>query len=130
MIEDRSAFLEVEPGPPYAGGEISSLLRNTRPKTVAGTPALAPPAALMRLAGARLGPTVLVSSLAEVADGEGTLREAAFFPVAYGRSGLALGLASVDGLATISLRSANGHLGRGELEAILGGIVESVAGHD
>ncbi len=130
VIADRSAFLEIEPGPPYAGKEISALLRSTRPKTVAGTPALAPPAALMRLAGARLGPTVLVSSLADVADEEGTLREAAFFPVAYGRSGLALGLASVDGLATVSLRSATGDLGRGELEAILGGIVESVAGHD
>jgi hypothetical protein len=130
VIEDRSAFLEIEPGAPYPGKEISSLLRNTRPKTVTGTPALAPPAALVRLAGARLGPTILVSSLADLADMEGALREAAFFPVAYGRSGLALGLASVDGLATVSLRSANGDLDRRELEAIIGGVLDSVAGHD
>jgi hypothetical protein len=129
VIEDRSAFLEIEPEAPYAGEEISALLRNTQPKTVVGTPALAPPAALMRMAGARLGPTILVSSLAAVTDEEGTLREVAFFPVAYGRSGLAIGLASVDGLATVSLRSANGHLGRGELQAILAGILGSVANH-
>lgn len=127
VIEDRSAFLEIEPEPPYAGEELSVLLRDTRPRTVAGTPALAPPAALMRVVGARLGPTVLVSSLAQVSDEGGTLGEIAFFPVAYGRSGLAVGLASVNGLTSVSLRSANGNLGRGELEAILAGILESIA---
>lgn len=122
-IADRSAFIEIEPTAPFRSADIATLVRTTAPRTVTDTRGLRLPHVLTAPLGARMGPTALVSSLGNISGHGGLVSGISFYPVAYGRSGLALGVASVEGLTTLSLRSANSRLGRGELEDILDEIV-------
>ena len=68
-----------------------------------------------------LGSTVLVSNLGRI-DGARDLRALLFHPVAYGRSGVAIGAATVAGRTTVTFRGRAGEFvpqdGRALLERI------------
>jgi hypothetical protein len=79
--------------------------------------------AAQRLAGSRLGSTLLVSHLGTI-DAPDRLRELAFYPVTGGGSGLSLGAATVGGRTTLALRArASRHDDEG-LQELLALVVE------
>jgi hypothetical protein len=73
----------------------------------------------------RLGSTLLVSHLGRVqADG---VDEVAFYPLAGGGSGLALGAATVGSSTTITLRARGAQHSRADLELLLDAVVDALA---
>jgi hypothetical protein len=132
-LEDRSAYLRIRVGAAEAGGEdaVRAMLATARPgPPIPGGRAaglLASPAAAVagRLSG-RLGSTLLVSSLGSVAGPPG-LRSVAFHPVAHGRSGVALGLASVGDTTTVTLRARRRDFGPEGAAALLGAVAAQLS---
>lgn len=121
-LEERSAYLRIRIGATRAGASgstgsaaaddedaVRALLAAARPEPPApagrAVGVLAGPAgALAGWLSPRLGSTLLVSSLGSV-HGPPGLRSVAFRPVAHGRSGVALGLATVGDTTTVTLRA-------------------------
>lgn len=62
------------------------------------------PAVLTRLLASRLGSTFLASNLG-IVDGPAQVRSLAFYPTASGRSGIAIGAATIGRVTTVTLRA-------------------------
>ncbi len=76
-----------------------------------------------RLLSRRLGSTVLVSNLGRI-DGPEGLRSLSFWPVAHGRSGVAVGAATMGGVATITLRARRSDYGADAAEGLITEIIQ------
>jgi hypothetical protein len=109
-LEERSAYLRIRP---RSGGlnDVRAALYSAAPEPApdlaGGRPrrwAVALAAIGARALSARLGSTLLVSNLGLVTGPDG-LRSVAFHPVAHGRSGLAVGAATVGGVTTLTVRA-------------------------
>jgi len=129
-LEDASTYLRLAL-PSWDRATVERALREAPREPAApaeGSRILRPIArSFGRMMGARMGPTVLVSSLGHVV-GPPTLRGLAFFPTAPGRSGVAIGMASGPDGPTMSLRyprmSLSDHAGAIFLEAVRGNLQE------
>ncbi|HEX3316748.1 MAG TPA: hypothetical protein VHR88_01940 [Solirubrobacteraceae bacterium] len=80
---------------------------------------------LARRAAEQLGSTLLVSNLGSL-QGPAELQSVAFFPKAYGRSGVALGAATVGDASTITMRARARSFGREDLERLLAQVVREL----
>ena len=103
-LDNRAAWLRVE----LSEGEdshVAEVLAAAQPQPVA-PPWRGPRAAsvLMGWLAQRMGSTLLVSNLGAV-DGVDGLASVAFWPVSHGRSGVALGAASVNSETVITIRA-------------------------
>jgi hypothetical protein len=77
--------------------------------------------AAMALVAGRMGSTLLVSNLGAVSGIDG-LESLAFWPVAYGRSGVAIGAASVDGQTTVTVRAPARGFTAGDARQLVEGV--------
>lgn len=117
-LEDRSAYLRVAPATADAAA-MSAAVRGARPQP--GPPRrgvlgwLARPAT--RLLSERMGPTALVSSIGRVGR-SAALVSLGFYPVAHGRGGLAVGMATVGDRTTVTVRCRRADFGAEDAEAI------------
>jgi hypothetical protein len=87
------------------------------PRTAAATPRL-----LTRALAGRLGSTFLVSNLGVVQAGP-AVRSLAFHPTAGGRSGVAIGAATVGSTTTITLRARRADFDAGAADELLAAVV-------
>jgi hypothetical protein len=79
----------------------------------------------VRLLASRLGATFLASNLG-VVDAGGHLRSLAFYPTASGRSGVAVGAATVGDTTTITLRARRASFDRAATERLLAAILDDL----
>jgi hypothetical protein len=106
---------------------VSAALAAARPAPVGGGPALPRGlAGAARAVAGRLGSTLLVSSLGGLS-GPDRLLSVAFFPKAYGRSGVALGAAAVGAASTLTLRVRARDFGHDDAARLLAAIVDELA---
>ncbi len=127
-MEERSAYLRIGPVPPTAGeAAVRSLVRSAVPEPAAPpVRGLGPLVPAVRALSRRLGSTLLVSNLGTVtAPG---LASVAFHPVAHGRSGVALGAATVGGATTLTLRARAEAFDEDGAMGLLAGVAAELAG--
>jgi hypothetical protein len=130
-LEERSAYLRLHAASSDPA-HLRALLRDARPQAGAarfrGATAIdrVVPASLKRALSDRLGSTLLVSNLAQL-KGAG-LRSAAFYPVAHGVSGVALGAARVEDTTTITIRARLKDFDAEGARRLLGCVVDAL--HD
>lgn len=130
-LEERSAYLRIRVGAGDDEEAVRALLAAARPEPAApagrAAGVLALPAGLMASAlSSRLGSTLLVSNLGSVHGPEG-VRSVAFHPVAHGRSGVAVGLATVGDAATVTLRARRSDFGPEAAAALLREVADRLA---
>jgi len=106
-LEDGSAYLSLELKE-WSASRVREALRSAprepsspRGRLAAGLSVAARP--LAAVLSRRMGSTALVSSLGRVA-APSEVHQLAFFPVAHGRSGVALGMATVQDVTVITWR--------------------------
>jgi hypothetical protein len=126
-LEERSAYLRF----PVTGlpdeDRVRQVLRRTPPQPPAPAMAgLGPAAALVRAVSGRLGSTLLVSHLGTL-KGPPELRSVAFYPVAHGRSGVAVGAACVREVTTLTLRARRRDFDRSAAEALLAAVARQLS---
>jgi hypothetical protein len=106
---------------------VARLLSRARPEpALPHGRLLAPAQGLVRLLSRRLGSTILVSNLGRVS-APAEVESIAFFPVAHGFPGVALGAATVAGTTILTLRASRGDFAPQDLDRLLGEIVRELA---
>lgn len=129
-LADRSGYLRLRDAGTMSRSQIKDLLARAplqpggggtpRPPGIAAAIELA-----LRMAAPRLGSTLLVSHLG-VLEAPASVRDAAFYPVTGGGSGLSLGAATLRDHTTLTLRArASQHDDEG-LQALLALVVEEL----
>jgi hypothetical protein len=106
--DDAAVRLALERALPAPAGGGLPLPRVVRP--------------LARLAAEQLGSTLLVSNLGSL-QGPTELQSVAFFPKAYGRSGVAVGAATVGDASTITMRARARDFRQQDLERLLAEVI-------
>jgi hypothetical protein len=82
-----------------------------------------------RVLSRRLGSTLLVSNLGPLA-GPPSLLSTVFYPVAYGRSGVALGALTLGDVTTLGLRARGRDFGVPDVESLADSMVREIAAGD
>lgn len=116
---DESAYLRIRGAETMGRDDVAAALRSlpTEPDTPARTNGSVVMSRLAAILSRRLGSTLLVSHLGQVA-GDG-LEALEFYPVTGGRSGVSLGAATVAGHTTLGLRGRDGRLTAEDLTGLL-----------
>jgi hypothetical protein len=109
-LADESAYLRIHVDPSEPGGAARALAEaEPEPKAGPQQAALAG-SVLARSLSRRLGSTALVSNLGRIQAPIG-LTSVAFWPVAHGRSGVAVGAATVGNGTSLTLRARRASFG-------------------
>jgi hypothetical protein len=110
-LADESAYLRLSL-PVWAPEVVRAALREAvpEPRLAIWEPAAMAVWPLARAASRRLGSTALVSNLGTIS-GPAALQRISFWPVAHGRSGVAVGAATVGERTTITLRARRSDFG-------------------
>jgi hypothetical protein len=106
-IEDASSYLRLRL-PSWSPKDVGHALRTTprepdAPRGLGASAAAAGARPIGRLLSGRMGATLLVSHLGSIS-GPDRVRSIAFYPVAHGRSGVAVGASTMLGRTTVTLR--------------------------